>query len=110
MRTHELKTDPAVFQAVLDGVKTYEIRRNDRGFAVGDALVLRETRHSGGMMALGAPLEYTGRELTRCISHMLTGPAYGLEAGWSILSIQTLESAVLRKNGINDPSLGESHE
>lgn len=101
MRTHELKTDPAAFQAVLDGVKTYEIRRNDRGFAVGDALVLRETRHSGGMMALGAPLEYTGRELTRCISHMLTGPIYGLEAGWSILSIQTLESAVFRANVFN---------
>lgn len=87
MRTHELKTDPAVFQAVLDGLKTYELRMNDRGFATGDELRLRETRYTGAEIAAGAPLEYTGREVTRRVTHILTGPIYGLEAGWSILSI-----------------------
>lgn len=87
MRTHELKTDPAVFQAVLDGFKTYELRMNDRGFATGDELRLRETRYTGAEIAAGAPLEYTGREVTRRVTHILTGPIYGLEAGWSILSI-----------------------
>lgn len=87
MRAHELKTDPAVFQALHDWQKTYELRKNDRGFAVGDELRLRETRFTGAEMAAGAPLEYTGREVVRRVSHMLTGPIYGLEVGWSILGL-----------------------
>lgn len=87
MKTHELKTDPEVFQAVQDGRKTYEIRKNDRGFAVGDLLLLRETLHTGRDMAMGSPLVYTGRRDLRAVKHMLTGPIYGLAAGWSILSL-----------------------
>lgn len=102
MKTHVLKTDPLAFQAVVDGLKTYEIRKNDRDFAVGDAVSLRETRHSGEMMAGGAPLEYTGRQLIRRISHVLTGPTYGLAAGWSILSIQPLEAFVFRRTDFHD--------
>lgn len=82
--THILKTDPAVFEAVVAGAKTYEIRFNDRGFAVGDELVLRETTHTGAEIAAGAVLEYTGREVTKTVSHVLSG--YGLGEGWVILS------------------------
>ncbi|WLW63635.1 DUF3850 domain-containing protein [Achromobacter aegrifaciens] len=81
---HFLKTDPEVFQAVLDGAKTFEIRMNDRGYAVGDALGLRETKHTGAEMRAGSPLEYTGRECQRFVSHVLTG--YGLADGWCGLS------------------------
>jgi hypothetical protein len=88
MRTHELKTDPEVFQAVLDGLKTYEIRQNDRSFAVGDSLVLRETTHSGAAIAAGVPLAYTDRQYATWVTHILTGPAHGLEAGWVILSLK----------------------
>lgn len=83
-KTHELKTDPAVFAAVLVGQKTHEIRFNDRGFAVGDTLLLRETTWTGEAMRAGAPLVYTGRTDTRTVSHILTG--YGLADGWCILS------------------------
>lgn len=37
----ELKTDPELFEATLNGTKDWEIRFNDRGFKVGDKLVLR---------------------------------------------------------------------
>lgn len=84
MTRHELKTDPDVFDAVARGVKTHEIRKNDRGFAVGDELLLRETVHSGVAIRAGANLIYTGRELVRTVSHILTG--YGLLPGWCILS------------------------
>ena len=89
MSTHELKTDPVVFRAVVDGLKTYEIRKNDRGFSAGDTLILRETSVSGAEMAAGAPLEYTGRQHVAQVSHVLTGPIYGLAAGWAILSLAT---------------------
>ncbi len=85
---HELKTDPGVFDAVAQGVKTYVIRRNDRGFAFGDTLVLRKTRHSGAEMAAGALLEYLEESLQAEVCHILRGPCYGLAADWVILGIR----------------------
>lgn len=41
-KTHDLKTWPQFYRAVIDGRKTFEVRKNDRGFAEGDTLVLRE--------------------------------------------------------------------
>ena len=39
---HELKTVQPYFDAVFYGEKPFEVRKDDRGFAVGDVLVLRE--------------------------------------------------------------------
>lgn len=39
---HELKTMPIFFEAVWSGRKTFEVRENDRDFAVGDTLRLWE--------------------------------------------------------------------
>ncbi|WP_208451895.1 ASCH/PUA domain-containing protein [Burkholderia gladioli] len=86
---HELKTDPDVFAAVLTGRKTHEIRFNDRSFKVGDMLLLRETKYSGESMKAAPddyPLEYTGREAERVVSHVLDGDGYGLQPGWVVLS------------------------
>ena len=40
MNVHHLKADAEHFDAVVNGKKTCEVRRNDRGFNVGDRLVL----------------------------------------------------------------------
>ncbi|WP_144787851.1 DUF3850 domain-containing protein [Lysinibacillus fusiformis] len=42
MTVHELKTLPEYFGPVADGIKTFEIRKNDRGYQVGDLLLLKE--------------------------------------------------------------------
>jgi hypothetical protein len=100
---HELKIDPQVFQAVLDGTKTFEIRKNDRDFQVGDELWLMETLHTGaemrpcpdggypGRLAPRKPLTYTGCSLAVFVTYILHGPAYGLQDGWCIMSISKEE-------------------
>lgn len=87
MKTHELKTDPEPFDQVASNDKTFEIRKDDRDFKVGDKLILRKTVHTGAEMAEGKPLEYTGDVVTRRIIHIMRGPAYGLAEGWVIMSI-----------------------
>lgn len=42
MKVHELKIAPQYFSPLVDGKKTFEIRKNDRGYEVGDMLHLKE--------------------------------------------------------------------
>ena len=99
MKIHTLKIDGEFFEEVVQGRKTYELRKNDRNFKVGDGLLLRETRFSAAMADAGYPVEYTGRELRVEVTQMLTGPRLGLEAGWSILSIKRLPDGLLPATG-----------
>jgi hypothetical protein len=84
---HELKTDPEVFDAVQRREKTFEIRKDDRGYKVGDGLLLKRTQYTGAEMAQGQPLVYTGEKEARMVTHILRGPCYGLAEGWCIMSI-----------------------
>ena len=42
MATHRLKTWPSFFRDIEGGIKTFELRKNDRGFHLGDTLVIAE--------------------------------------------------------------------
>lgn len=48
MKNHDLKCHPHFFAAIAEGKKTFEIRRNDRDYRVGDTLTLREFDPSYG--------------------------------------------------------------
>lgn len=87
---HELKTDPDVFDDVFNGVKTFEIRKNDRNYQIGDRLILRRTQHTGEEMKNGKPLIYSGPECEVEIQYILCGPIHGLADGWVIMSIKFL--------------------
>lgn len=98
MTTHDLKILPEPFAAVLSGAKTYEIRRDDRGFAVGDRLRLQEwipgaprTRHCEIYEDAYAPAFYTGRETLVEITHKTPGGAWGLPEGLCVLAIRRVE-------------------
>ena len=41
-RIHRLKSWPVFFQAIVNGARTHELRRNDRNYKIGDKLVLCE--------------------------------------------------------------------
>ena len=94
MQTHELKTDPEVFQASWDHRKPYEIRYNDRQFMPGDKLILREIVYTGAEMRAGRPLKYTGRVILATVTNSLIGPVYGLLPNWCILSVK-LDARIL---------------
>lgn len=67
----ELKTWPRHFQAIWDGRKSFELRRNDRGFQVGDVLYLREWEPSL-QYAISGGGQYLGRWVTAEVTYMLT--------------------------------------
>lgn len=89
MKTHELKILPEYYEEVALYRKTFEIRRNDRDYQVGDKLILKEY-YKG---------KYTGREVTRYVSYIYHGDGtYGLPEGFCVMSIKSSQPNVVLDN------------
>ena len=80
---HELKTVPAYFEPLLRGEKTFEVRRDDRGFQKGDTLWLREFTPN----ARTPQQQYSGRWVLATVDWILTGGQMGVEPGYVVMSI-----------------------
>lgn len=65
MKTHELKTWPAYFEAILQGWKPWEVRVDDRGFNLEDQLLLKEYSLVQG---------FTGREMLVKVTYITVLP------------------------------------
>ena len=76
---HELKLRREFFDYVRFGIKTFEIRKDDRGFNAGDTLVLKEIDEEGYV---------TGRYLVRQVNYIYRGE-YCLP-GYCVMSISAL--------------------
>lgn len=75
---HKLKILPEYFQAVWDGTKTFELRKFDRDYKVGDILVLEEWDGR----------DYTGSAICKRVSYILSNCSeYGLVDGFCILGL-----------------------
>lgn len=73
---HELKILPEYFKPVCVGHKRFELRKDDRGYKVGDCLLLKEFERG----------TYTGRRAFFQISYILRNCSqYGLADGYCIL-------------------------
>ena len=77
---HELKIWPQYYCRVVDGTKTFEVRKNDRGFQPGDEVILKEynpeiVEKYQDIGAFGeyynAPAGYTGKYLSFKIGYVL---------------------------------------
>lgn len=75
--THVLKTVQPYYDAVANGMKTFEVRTFDRPFEVGDPLLLRE--YTDG--------EYTGQAVQRIITYVMADPEFVLP-GLVVLGIR----------------------
>ena len=74
---HELKCKSEFFRDLRTEKKTFEVRKDDRGFCVGDYLALNEINQEG---------QYTGDSLLVQISYILRNPEY-CKDGFAILGI-----------------------
>jgi len=79
MKVHSLKTWPGFFRAVALGLKTFEVRKDDRGFEVGDHLSLEEWDPN-----TATP---TGDTVLRRVTYKLAGGQFGIEAGYCVLGL-----------------------
>jgi hypothetical protein len=91
--THVLKVQAPYFEALLSGEKTFEVRKNDRGFQRGDMLHLREwdgskcNRNGGPHQDSDCP--GWGATLSRRVSYVYSGdPRFGgIESGYVVLGL-----------------------
>lgn len=109
--THDLKTWPEYFCPVKHGLKTFEVRYNDRDYKEGDRLYLREfipcgkckgrgyyevepirgdDKDGGGRPCCPSPHgQYTGRQEIHVVSYILADYP-GLQPGFVVLGLRPL--------------------
>ncbi len=96
-KVHDVKLGTTFFDDVKTGRKTFELRKNDRGYKEGDTIVLHEYKDG----------TTTGRTITKKIMYMLEDFT-GLEDGYCILGLgeaaETLqEAAAVAADYIDNP-------
>lgn len=82
-KTHKLKITPQYYKEVANGTKTFEIRKNDRNYQMGDIVILREYNEGTE--------DYTGNELSFKIGFITS---YGQVNDYVVFSIQPLEQKI----------------
>lgn len=103
MTEHRLKLNDRYFDAVANGIKTFEIRKDDRGFRVGDTLLLYRTNDKGEYMSRmtmdgekmtdKTPVSWT-ESISVTVNYILTHDDFpdGIPEGYVVL-------AIVRKGG-----------
>jgi hypothetical protein len=81
---HELKIWPEHFDNVVKGIKTFEIRKNDRNYQVGDQAILKRFDPN--------TKQYTGESCRIYIPYILYGHKSdcGLNPDYCILSVKVI--------------------
>jgi len=83
-----LKTLPRFFNAVLEGEKTFEVRReDDKTFSVGDILYLREYLDDEDV--------FTGRGITVEVRYIMRESKFGVTPGFCVMAVRKLGSGLM---------------
>lgn len=87
-RFHTLKAWPEFFDAVEAGAKTFEVRRADRDYQVGDVLLLQRwepDREAYTLSPDGHPLMCARR-----VTYILRGGQWGIEPKFVVMGIASV--------------------
>jgi hypothetical protein len=71
-----------LYDAVLSGKKTFEVRKNDRDFREGDILLLNKWDNVKN--------EYAGSQTAMSITYVLVGGQFGIEPGYCVLGLKPI--------------------
>ncbi|EDN9028979.1 TPA: DUF3850 domain-containing protein [Listeria monocytogenes] len=80
-KTHELKILSEYYWDIVEGRKTFEIRKNDRDYQVGDYLILKELKDE----------KHTGRKLPVVVTYITD---YEQKEGYVVMGIKLLKGKV----------------
>ena len=83
----ELKVLEKYYNDILIGKKTFEVRKNDRDYQVGDELVLYPCNNVGIINIRLKPLRLK-------VSFVLQGGQYGIEKGYVVMATKLMRDYV----------------
>lgn len=85
---YELKIYPKYFEDVILGKKTFEIRKNDRKYCVGDVLLLKEWDN----------IKYSGQEAKAEVIYLLDDRFIGIQPGYVVMGIELVTEDIEERN------------
>lgn len=81
MKTHKIKAWPQFFKELKSGNKTFELRKNDRDYKIGDRLLIEEWDPE--------TKEHTGEIVVRIVTYVLSHSEFvNISDGFVILGIK----------------------
>ena len=90
MNKINLKTWTTYFRSILTGIKTFEIRKDDRGYNIGDILILNEWNGDS----------YTGHTIKCIVTYIFRGKdipsnfGFNMDDDVCVMSIKVLETYI----------------
>jgi hypothetical protein len=88
MNIHRLKTWPIYFEAIWDDRKNFEVRKDDRHFAILDKLFLEEFDPERG--------DYSGRYIEAEITYVMRNSTFkAIEIGYVVMALRILHKSTV---------------
>lgn len=81
---HEIKIRKSYADAVLEGTKTFEVRKNDRGYQKGDIVAFKVIKDE---LAMNQNCEHPLNDKEYEITYVLAG-FEGIKEGWCVFGIR----------------------
>lgn len=84
---HKLKCWPTYWDAIANGEKKFDVRRDDRGFQKGDTVILQKFDPKKGMNGdyVRHISDNRPHEINKRIKYILTGGQFGIQPGYVVL-------------------------
>lgn len=97
---HTLKCLAVYFDAIENGEKNFEVRKDDRGYQKGDILILQRcydpNHYAKYLFGRSYEVEHDSQgeprfTLRRRISYILTGGQFGIEPGYIVMALEGVD-------------------